>query len=154
MALCGIMFAVQSVSAQQTLLAESDTAQQILLVEGDSGIVNIVNFPSVKYATYNLKPEWFYIYRESLLYMDCPKPRVVLFVQLASNIDVKTVSVPFEVGICSSQTNPNPNYFDDQHIKTGTEFGRYWIDVDHNKHYRFYLKMNENVIYSNSFYLE
>ena len=111
--LCGILFAAQSISAQQNML-----------VVDNNGSVNAVAVSSVSYATFNASDKWFTFSNDgvegatkNLITADCT-------VKLATDSEVKSLSVTPEVGICYSKERLVPT-IEDNCLSLGSELKSY-----------------------------
>ena len=140
MALCGILFAAQPISAQQNML-----------VVGNNRRVNAVAVSSVSYATFNASDKWFTFSNDGIegatniwITADCT-------VKLAADSEVKSLSVTPEVGVCYSKDNAVPT-IGDYCLTLGSTLKSYTFTLKSlisgtTYYFRPYLKLANAVLY-------
>ncbi len=139
-ALCGILFAAQTVSAQHNML-----------VVGNDGSVNAVSVSSVDYSTFNANDKWFVMTNDgiqgatkTLITADCT-------FGLSADSEVKSLSVTPQVGVCYSKNNTAPTINDDS-LSLGSELKSYTFTLNSlaagtTYYFRPYVKLANGVFY-------
>lgn len=92
MALCGILFVAQTVSAQQ-----------YMFVVEDSCIVDVVNVSSVDYATFNANDKWFTMSDIAIESVGSTSITASCTMGLSSGTDVKWIIGSVNTGVCYSK---------------------------------------------------
>ncbi len=140
MALCGMLFAAQTVSAQQNMY-----------VVDSNGKINAISVSSVDYATFNVNEKLFTITNDgvqgtttSLITADCT-------VSLSAESNVKSLSITPEVGVCYSKFNSVPTIGDDC-LSLGSELKSYTFTLKSlisgtTYYFRTYVKLARRVFY-------
>ncbi len=141
-ALCGILFATQTMTAQQNMW----------MMKAD-GVINGVSVSSVNYSTFNVKDKWFTITNDDVDSIKNNLITATCTVGLSAGEGVKSLSITAEVGVCYSFKNNAPTVTDES-LKLGTEPKSYTFSLknltaDTTYYIRPYVKLLDTIIYGN-----
>ncbi len=139
-ALCGILFAAQSVSAQQNMMVVSN-----------DGTVNAVDVSSVNYATFNTSDKWFTITNDGTPVRSTTSITADCTVKLSTDTDVKSITDTPEVGVCYSKDNTAPTV-EDACISLGSKLESYTFTLKSlalgtDYYFKPYIKLSSAVFY-------
>ncbi len=140
MALCGILFAAQTVSAQQNMY-----------VVGSNGEIDAISVSSVDYATFNANDKLFTITNDGVQGATTSSITADCTVGLSAESNVKSLSVTPEVGVCYSKFNSVPT-IDDDSLSLGSELKSYTFSLSSlisgtTYYFRTYVKLANAVFY-------
>ncbi len=142
MALCGILFAAQTVSAQQNMY-----------VVGSNGEIDAISVSSVDYATFNVNDKLFTITNDGVQGATTSSITADCTVSLSAESNVKSLSVTPEVGVCYSKFDSVPT-IDDDSLSLGSELKSYTFSLSSlisgtTYYFRTYVKLANAVFYGN-----
>jgi hypothetical protein len=131
--------------------AQMASAQQNMFVVGNNGEITAISVSSVDYATFNASDKWFTFSNDgiesatkSMITADCT-------VMLATDSEVKSLSVTPEVGVCYSKNNAVPT-IEDGCLLLGSELKSYTFTLNSlisgtDYYFRPYVKLANAVFY-------